>query len=163
MFVLIASFGFSIHTELLSNFSQTRIQAEQTKKLTKTMKKENEDHRIMLDLWFNHNSLQKAKVISYAVTRDESMQSREALKEIAQEFDVPEIAIFSQDGKMKATNADFDHIDLYKNPDLRMSKTFIPLLDGLEENASTPITVLSMNDEGKQEKTKSGLPANNPT
>ena len=49
MFVLIASFGFSIHTELLSNFSQTRIQAEQAKKLTKTMKKENEDHRIMLD------------------------------------------------------------------------------------------------------------------
>ena len=49
LLVLIASFGFSIHTELLSNFSQTRIQAEQAKKLTKTMKKENEDHRIMLD------------------------------------------------------------------------------------------------------------------
>ena len=159
--VLVVSALLAVHLELLSNSSQMKIQANNAKQMTKEVSRENEKNRSVLDEWFNSTNIQMAKVISYTLTRDDELQTRDTIKEVSEVFDVPEVYLFSQNGKMRVTNSDFDHIDLNGEAPPRMAWTFRPLLYGLMSNASTSTTQkdLEKSREKKKdeaEKTDSG-------
>ena len=130
----------SVHAELLSNTAQTKIQNAQSEKLTHSIAKLNEEHRAELNDWYNETNIQMADIIAYVLTRDDGLQTRGTMKEISERFGVPQVYLFDQDGKMIVTNSNFDHIDLRKKLIPRMSSTFLPLLFGIDANASTAVT-----------------------
>jgi len=137
-----------VHTELLSNTSRTKIRQAQTKKLKENIEVQNEKRRATLDTWYNDTNTQTANAIAYVLTRDEKLQTREALQELSDCFEQPGIFVFGQDGKTRVTNSNIDHIDLYENKFERMSDTFLPLLDGVPFSASSPLTK-RLQDKGK--------------
>ena len=154
--IMVASFVFSVHLELLSSVSQLKIRGAQTKELTKEVKHRNQINRSALDSWYNDTNIKTADAISYILTRDDSLQTRKTLKELSQQFDVPEIYLFDPNGKLKVTNSTLDHIDLNEQVPPRMSSTFLPLLYGIPSNATTPVTDSLKNDAGDQEESSSG-------
>lgn len=129
----------SVHAELLSSSAQTKIQKAQSEKLAHSIAKLNKEHRAELNDWYNETNIQTADIIAYVLTRDDTLQTRDTMKEISERFDVPQVYLFDQDGKMIVTNSNFDHIDLRKKLIPRMSSTFLPLLFGLDANASTAV------------------------
>lgn len=130
----------SVQAELLSNSAQTKIQAAQAEKLASSVAKLNDEHRAELNDWYNETNIQMADIIAYVLTRDDALKTRGTMKEISERFDVPQVYLFDQDGKMIVTNSNFDHIDLRKKLIPRMSSTFLPLLFGVDANASTAVT-----------------------
>lgn len=85
------------------------------------------------------------------------------MKEASEDFDVPEVYLFSQNGKMRVTSSDFDHIDLNGEAPPRMGWTFRPLLYGVKSNASTSTTQKVLEESGEKknneaEESDSGAP-----
>lgn len=152
VFVVVAALLLSLQMEILSNESQYNLQTEQSKKLTKLTKKQNMERRDDLDAWYNQVNTQMAGVLAYVVTRDDSLQTRGVFKDLASRFGVSDIYLFGQNGKMKATNTTYDHVDLYEDKSPRMSQVFLPLLDGQSGSASTPYTLQQTESETADEK-----------
>ncbi len=145
--VLVGMLVVSVHMQLLSNDAQKRIQKDQMQTLTAELKKQSDRQKEELNNWYNSCNTQTAKVVTYVVTRDRSLQTRSAVKEIARRMSIEDIFLFDQKGRMRATNTVYDHLDLHQIENSRMARTFLPLLDGQKSAASTPYTENGLSEE----------------
>ena len=139
--VLIVTTVLTFQAQQLEISSHKIKQQKLEEQLEEKIKKRNEYCRKEMTAWYKERFLAESRMVSYVVTRDKKMQSRDTLKEIAEALNLNDVYIFSQDGVVEVTSSTYDHINLYsrqykKTP---MSETFRPLLDGMPENSWTPL------------------------
>lgn len=130
----------AVQFQLLSNLARNDADKTDTERMVKEAEKYGEEIREQLDEWYSSREISAAELAAYVVQSDDILQTRNALKRINKELGLTGVYLFGQDGRVRTTSTTFDHIDLNKDKDSIMSKTFLQLLDGVPSNACTPLS-----------------------